>query len=127
MIILKKLTEEQIRAAMARGEFADDVIPPKRNVAVLMTQSWCGQWLIMQHWLAKEARKGADHDSLEIDLFVLEYDQEPHFAEFLAFKEQVFGNTYVPYLRFYRDGRLVKESNYLPKSAFFAVFHENPS
>ena len=124
MIILKRLTAEQVHTTIARGEFDQDVIAPERNVAVVMTQSWCGQWLFMRLWIDKEARAAAGDGQPVIDVFVLEYDREPFFAEFLAFKEQRFGNTYVPYIRFYRNGRLVQETNYVSKSAFYGVFRD---
>lgn len=124
MIVTKSLTAEQVRLAMERGEFPPEVIAAGRNVAVIMTQSWCGQWLLMQPWLGGKQRKEEDNRPT-VDVFILEYDREPFFEEFLAFKERVFGNDAVPYIRFYRDGRLVKESNAIGRLQFYGVFRED--
>lgn len=121
MIITKSLTPAQVQATITLGEFPPEVVPAGRNVAVIMTQSWCGQWLIMQPWIGKEARK---QDQPEIDVYVLEYDREPFFQEFLAFKEKVFGNESVPYIRFYKDGRFVRDANAIGKLQFYGVFRD---
>jgi hypothetical protein len=36
-------------------------------------------------------------------------------------KETVFGNDQVPYVGFYRDGQLVRQSNWLPRASFAAM------
>jgi hypothetical protein len=39
----------------------------------------------------------------------------------MSFKEDVLGNQQVPYVRFYRDGKLVRQSNWVPRAAFAAM------
>jgi len=36
----------------------------------------------------------------------------------MTFKENAFGNDQVPYVRYYRDGKLAHESNYIDKGGF---------
>jgi hypothetical protein len=45
----------------------------------------------------------------------------PDFERIMRFKEDVLGNDQVPYLRFYRDGKLVRQSNWLPRASFAAI------
>jgi hypothetical protein len=113
--MLSKLTESQCRAAMAAGEFPDDILRAAPVVVVALTQSWCPQWFIMRPLL--EALPGDGRFAA----FYVEYDLEPWFEEFLGFKEGAFGNDQVPYLRYYRDGKLFKTSNYLDKSSFLRI------
>ena len=40
----------------------------------------------------------------------------------MRFKETVFRNHQVPYIRYYIEGRLVKETNYTSKDFFLKVF-----
>jgi len=50
----------------------------------------------------------------------VEYDKEPFFEDFMEFKEDVFGNRSVPYVRYYRNGELIAESNYISQQGFLA-------
>jgi hypothetical protein len=49
----------------------------------------------------------------DADLYELIYNCVPYFSEFLTFKEKSRRNYEVPYLRFYRSGKLIEVSNYL--------------
>ncbi len=107
-----KLERAQCEAAMRDGEFPPDVTASGPRVAVVLTQGWCPQWTMMSSWLeAAEAEAGAR-------VWFLEYDREPFFEEFMAFKEDVFGNRSVPYVRYYRDGKLAAQGNYLSRDGF---------
>ncbi len=50
----------------------------------------------------------------------VEYDRESFFEDFMEFKENVFGNRSVPYVRYYRDGELIAESNYISRQGFLS-------
>lgn len=108
----RKLTEAECREAMKHGEFSETITASKPFVVIVLTQSWCPQWAWMRSYLPKLA------DAPDTDIFWLEYDQEPLYDEFLEFKEDHFGNREIPYVRYYRSGKLVKESNYIDKSGF---------
>jgi hypothetical protein len=116
MVEAMKLSSEQCAQAMAGNEFGDDVRKSAVLVAVILTQSWCPQWLMMRSWL------GAALEEAGAKAFSLEYDNEPFFERFMTWKEDVLGNRSVPYVRYYRDGVLVAESNYTSRSAFVAHF-----
>lgn len=112
-----ELTEEQIRTAIGNGEFGDDVIRSARNVAVVMSQSWCPQWMAVSRWI------DAVPDEADVEIFVVVYDGKKYFNEFMTFKETVFGNSDVPYIRYYVDGKLIKETNYTSKDFFLKTFN----
>ena len=121
MLHPKAIDEEQARYAISFGEFAPVVIGSSRNVAVVLTQGWCPEWMAMHRFLEKMIER-SEPDKLEIDLYQLVYDRVPYFREFLHFKETTFGNYDVPYVRYYVEGRLVAESNYCSPQQFVAHF-----
>ena len=110
--MLRKLAEEECRFAIASGEFAPEITFSSPYVALILTQSWCPQWIWMRHYLQDLA---TDPD---VSLFWLEYDRESFFDDFLEFKEETLENRQVPYVRYYRGGSLTHESNYIDRSGF---------
>jgi hypothetical protein len=109
---LTRLTGEQCRAAMAAGEFGEDVRAAAERVAVVLTQGWCPQWGWMARYLAK-----ADYPE-DSAVFLCVYDEEPFYEEFMAFKEGTFGNYEIPYVRYYRDGEFRAASNFIAEDGF---------
>jgi hypothetical protein len=109
-----KLTEAECRFAITNGDFSEEVTNAAPSVALILTQSWCPQWLFMKSYLA-EAEK-TFQDKLQIRF--LEYDRESFFQDFMYFKEEVFRNREVPYVRYYKNGILTSESNYTSKQGF---------
>jgi len=114
-----ELTEAQCREAMRAGEFGVDVRSIAARVAVVLTQGWCPQWTMMRGWLDRVAAEAG------AAAFTLEYDRLPFFAEFLAFKEDSLGNRSIPYVRWYRDGVLVAQGNYVSPDVFVRNFERN--
>lgn len=108
----RKLSEDDCKTAMRDGEFSAALIASSPSVAVVLTQSWCPQWLWMKSYL------GAVAEEEGVDVYWIEYDREPLFEEFRAFKEDAFGNFEIPYVRYYHGGALVRESNYIDKGGF---------
>lgn len=98
---------------MSEGEFPESVRLAAPKVVVIMTQDWCGQWKDMQAYLPEFAGEAA--------IFVEEHNLLPDFQRIMHFKEEVLGNREIPYLRFYRHGQLVRESNWLPRASFASV------
>jgi hypothetical protein len=116
LVNAEKLTAAQCARAMRDGDFGDDVRGAAELVAVVLTQGWCPQWKMMASWL--DAAAGA----AGARVFFVEYDREDFFEPFMAWKEDVLGNRSVPYVRYYRGGALVAESNYLSRDGFLANF-----
>jgi len=121
MIRRLELTGEQAAFAMRQGEFDQGVRAASRLVAVVLTQDWCGQWAAMDGYLAE---MGSRQPELDLTIFLLEYNRVSYFQEFLNFKEQVLGNRVIPYVRYYRDGSLVGQSNYVSERQFLSFFQE---
>jgi hypothetical protein len=111
---MTRLSATQCRQAITRGEFGPDVIASAARVAVVLTQSWCPQWVMMAMWLDR-AEKDAD-----ATVFFAEYDKEDYFEDFMAFKEDVLGNRSVPYVRYYRDGTFTGDGNFIGRDGFVA-------
>lgn len=112
----RKLTETECRDAIASGDFAESLRTAAPAVAVVLTQSWCPQWRFMQGYLAEAETHAGDRAAV----FYVEYDREPFYRDFMAFKEDVFGNREIPYVRYYRGGALHAESNYISKQGFLS-------
>lgn len=114
--MLVKLTETDCRSAISAGDFSEDVRAAAPHVAVVLTQSWCPQWRFMQSYLAEAEQIAGDRAKI----FYVEYDREGFYRDFMAFKEDVFGNREIPYVRYYRDGELRAESNYISRQGFLS-------
>ncbi|MGA2545655.1 MAG: hypothetical protein ABSF43_03860 [Rectinemataceae bacterium] len=109
---MKRLTTENCLALLKEGEFGSSITGAAESVAVVLTQSWCPQWGWMRAYLSSlppdEGR----------EVFWVEYDLENFFEPFMKFKETVFGNDQVPYVRYYRGGKLAAESNFIDRGGF---------
>ena len=112
---MRKLSKDECLGLMDKGEFAPSLIGAADTVAVVLTQSWCPQWAWMRSYLA-----ALPNDSSR-EIFWVEYDQEDFFEPFMSFKEATFGNDQVPYVRYYRGGKLAAESNYIDQGGFLRL------
>jgi hypothetical protein len=113
------LNEEQFRVAADEQEFGPEVVAAAERVAVVMTQGWCPQWPPVRSYLQSMAAEDGE-DGLAVFLAV--YDTEPWGADFMQFKESVFGNYHIPYIRYYREGTLIAESNFISRDGFLESF-----
>jgi len=111
MVVIKSLTENQALDCIKRGEFGKEVTASNGRVALVLTQSWCPQWASLQRMIEQ-----LDEKNLDVWLFV--YDQSTIFQKFMAFKENVFGNDQIPYVRYYLAGKHVGSSNSVARQAF---------
>lgn len=113
--MLARLTQADCLAAIASGEFPESIRSSAPKVAIVLTQGWCHQWGWMESYLGEiSSRPG-------VDIYWVAYDEEPFFDEFRSFKERVFGNDQVPYVRYYSHGSLKRISNYIDKSGFLRL------
>ena len=117
MNAIQTLTKDQLDALLREDEFPESVRLAAPKVVVIMTQDWCGQWTNMKAYLPDFADQAA--------IFSVEYNLLPDFERIMSFKEDVFDNRQVPYVRLYRDGKLVRQSNWAPRASFAAMLgHE---
>jgi hypothetical protein len=120
MVHLHALPDDAALAAIESGEFPADVTGAP-NVAIIMTQSWCVDWIRMKAWLARFERRGAP-ENLEINVYVLEYNKVDYFHRFMEHKESVFANAQIPYIRYYSNGEFRGESNAVYRDDFLKRF-----
>lgn len=119
MINRRKITEKQTREAIANGEFGKEVVASQKHVAIILTQSWCSQWVHLNRSLESLEQKY----EYEIDIYELEYDKVDYFDDFRRFKENTLKNDLIPYIRYYTDGKLVGETNYVSVNEFLSMFN----
>lgn len=115
MINRKLIQEEQAMRAVENGEFESDMLTSCSKVVLILTQDWCSQWQHMKSWVYR-----LDFEE-DIDIYELEYNKVGYFDQFRAFKEREWGNDAVPYLRFYKNGVLYRECNYISEGQFLEV------
>jgi hypothetical protein len=104
------LTDEDLVEAVSQGDFSDKILKSHDRVAVVLTQSWCPQWMMMRHWLNRMEE--------DLQIYYGEYEKMESYHSFMYFKENSFGNNLVPYIRFYEKGKLIGESNYCNRESF---------
>lgn len=107
-----ELTPQQLLDCVEQGDFSTDLRLKTRTTVFLMSQAWCPQYTTVKRMI--EGLEDID----ELTIYETLYDRNPAGEAFMPFKEQKFGNHLIPYIRFYQNGTLIKESNYLSEGAF---------
>ncbi len=110
------LTEEDAKQILSGGSIPERILHSAPAVAIVLTQSWCPQWQVMDSYLNHWASQEPDDEQARV--YHLEYDRLPFFSRFLAWKEETFKNYDIPYVRFYQKGAFVADSNYLDLERF---------
>ena len=120
MITLKELTVSDLLEAVGTGEFSEKIRTSAPCVVIILSQGWCGEWKIMYKRLQKVA--GWDQSQRpDIDIWWALYDRLSCMDEVIAFKETVWKNDRIPYVRYYRDGKLIDTSNFVMEKELFAI------
>jgi hypothetical protein len=107
------LSDDAIEKTLADGEFPPEVRNAAEKVVVVLTQDWCPDWHAMNTFLPSFQD--------EVAIFVLTYNLRPDFERIMNFKEDVFGNREIPYLRYYHKGQFIVATNQMPKGTFAAL------
>ena len=81
-----------------------------------MTQDWCPQWKRMKNWVSDMS------DDVNVKFYEIIYNKEKYFNDFRVFKENTWKNGLIPYVRYYVNGELKGESNYVSKEGFMQFF-----
>ncbi|MFZ5989899.1 MAG: hypothetical protein ACOYWZ_22610 [Bacillota bacterium] len=115
MINRKNITKEQALYAVGNGEFSNEVVSSNSTVVVIMTQDWCPQWKNLSSWIYDVKV------DKEIDIYELIYNKTDYFEEFAKFKETEWKNDQIPYLRYYKNGSLFNETNYVDNKRFIEI------
>ncbi|MCL2094134.1 MAG: hypothetical protein FWH12_08075 [Treponema sp.] len=113
---MRKLTEAECQTALDGGDFAGDLLSVP-GAAVILTQSWCPQWAAMKTFLP-----AVEKALPEARIYFIEYDIEAwekiSNQDFMDFKEKVFNNREIPYIRYYQNGVFSKDSNFISEDGF---------
>jgi len=110
-----EITDTQASHIIENREIPGELINSTDKVAVVLTQDWCPQWLFMKRWLNKTETKG-------IKTYYISYNRKTYFNEFMNVKEDIFGNDQVPYVRYYKDGKYLNDSNFVSEELFLSNF-----
>lgn len=110
-----EISDDQALNIIEHKEIPAEIITDSSKVAVVLTQDWCPQWLAMRKWLRSADKEG-------ISVFYLCYNRKPYFNQFMSVKENLWNNHSVPYLRCYKEGKFITETNYIGKKTFFGIF-----
>jgi len=111
---MTEITDAQAEFIIENKEIPDEIINAGDKVALVLTQNWCPQWVAMKIWLPKI------HDGIKI--FYQCYNVKPYSNKLMKVKETIFGNDLIPYVRYYRNGEFVHETNYEGKDGFLSHF-----
>ena len=122
MLRLHDLPPDAARAAINDGDFPAEIVG-RGNVAIVMTQDWCPDWMLMRSWLIRMERANQP-SAIEIDAYLFVYNKADFFSEFMGFKENSFGNYRIPYVRYDVDGEFTGDSNQLSADRFLRRFND---
>jgi glutaredoxin len=121
--MIRNLTEDECRYAIDHGDFADSLVKGKAAV-IILTQSWCPQWVAVKSYLEEAEKKAAEKTGVDINIYTIEYDiaewRQLGHEDFMTFKEDTFNNREIPYIRYYKDGVFSGDSNYLSLDGFLS-------
>ncbi len=112
---MKEIADDQAAYIIKTGNLPDEILSSGEKVAIIFTQDWCPQWMIMKQWLGSMEKKG-------INTYYLVYNKKSYFNDFMKTKESVWKNDLIPYVRYYRDGKYKNDSNYVSKMSFNSFF-----
>jgi glutaredoxin len=115
--MIQTLTKEECFYAIEHGDFSESVRAKTQKTVIILTQSWCPQWLAMRRYL-DEALKKAEEASIDLSIFFVEYDKQSWIDEFMRFKEDGFKNREIPYVRYYQNGKFTEDSNFISLGGF---------
>ena len=126
MLYLHPLSEDDIHTAIAKGEFPEHIRTAADNVAIIATQDWCPEWKFMQRWMERETAAADSSDTRadtpDVAVFTVIYNKTPYQESFMRLKEDTWKSTLIPYVRYYRNGRLIDDTNRVSRDAFYQRF-----
>ncbi len=114
MIHIHTINDTDMQNIIDNKDIPDSIKNKSENVIAIFTQDWCGDW----HRVQNELEKNKDINDIDIDVFICVYNQSALHEPFMNFKESVWNNDLIPYLRFYKNGNFIKDSNII---AFFKI------
>lgn len=118
MLTFNAINDNEVKYIIDNKELPDSIKNSSDNVLAIFTQDWCGDWKGLKRELdANEKNSGAD-----IAIFICMYNQSSMYEPFMKFKETIWQNELIPYLRYYKKGNFIKDSNHLPFQRITRIF-----
>lgn len=114
-IYMIEITDAQAEYIIENNKIPDEILSSSEKVAVIFTQNWCPQWPAMKKWLPQVTDK--------VQVFYICYNLKNYSYKIMKVKESIFENDLIPYVRYYKDGQLLGDSNYVEKESFLSAFN----
>ena len=118
MLTFKTIDEKEMQNIIGTKEVSDDIKKSAENVIAIFTQDWCGDW----KGLDRELKANEEKSPIDITIYICMYNQTSLYEPFMNFKETVWNNGLIPYLRYYKNGSFVKDTNHLPFQRLIKAF-----
>lgn len=118
MLTFNKIDDKEMQNIIDTKEVSDNIKNASENVLAIFTQDWCGDW----KGLERELKANEEKSPVDITIFICLYNESPLYESFMNFKENIWNNELIPYLRYYKKGELLKDGNHLPFQRLIKVF-----
>lgn len=113
-----EITDNQAEYIINNKEIPDEILNSAENVAVILTQDWCPQWKFMETFLKKIPED-------EVKVYYISYNKKAYFRDFMFVKETTWKNHQVPFVLYYRNSKLIGDSNYCGHKTFTSYFQHS--
>lgn len=110
MLTFKEIDDKEMQNIIDTKEVSENIKNASENVLAIFTQDWCGDW----KGLERELNNNKDNSNIDITIFICMYNQSSLYETFMNFKESIWQNELIPYLRYYKNGNFIKDTNHLP-------------
>ncbi|WP_295162292.1 hypothetical protein [uncultured Brachyspira sp.] len=118
MLTFKTIDEKEMQNIIDTKEISDNIKNDSENVIAIFTQNWCGDWKGLQ----RELNANEKTCPIDITIYVCLYNESSLYESFMNFKETVWNNDLIPYLRYYKNGSFIKDTNHLPFQRLIKIF-----
>ncbi len=118
MITFYNMTDAEMLETAEIQEIPKSLLDKSKNVIAIFTQDWCPDW----HGLERDFKKNENY-SEDIFVCIAIYNQSTHSEKVMTFKETVWKNGFIPYVRCYKNGEFIKESNAMPFERIVRAFN----
>ena len=118
MLTFKNIDDKEMQNIIDSKEVSDNIKNASENVLAIFTQDWCGDW----KGLERELKANEENSPVDITIFICLYNESPLYESFMNFKENTWKNELIPYLRYYKKGEFIKDTNHLPFQRLIKAF-----
>ncbi|MEI0581349.1 hypothetical protein [Brachyspira pilosicoli] len=120
MITFKNIDDNEMKYIIENKEVSNNIKNIAENVLAIFTQDWCGDW----KGLKRELNANEQNSDVDLTIFICIYNQSGLYEDFMNFKENEWKNELIPYLRYYKNGNFIKDTNHLPFQRIMNVFNQ---